>query len=68
MWGAWGATPLPPIFLCHSANFFSFGNNHLFVVSSNKVTPRFYFIYLLISSVARDGEYSEMFFKLISRS
>ena len=39
----------PPVFLCLSVNIVSFGKNHLLVVSSNKVTPRFYFIYFLIS-------------------
>ena len=38
-----------------SVNFVTFGKNHLLVVSSNKVTPRLYFSYLLISSVAEGG-------------
>ena len=54
----------PPIFLCPSVIFVSIGKNHLLVVISNKVTPIFYFFYLLISiyllksSVAGEG-YSE---------
>ena len=59
-----------------SVNFVTFGKNHLLVVSSTKVTPRLYFIYLLISSVAEGGGvvggsgegYSGMYLKLISRA
>ena len=47
--GVGGATPPPPIFLCLSVNFVSFGKNHLLVVSSNKVTPKFtFFIFLSV--------------------
>ena len=48
----------PLIILCPSVNFVSFGKNHLLVVSSNKVIPKFYFlisIYLLKSSGGGGG-------------
>ena len=57
-----------------SNNSVSFGKNHLLVVSSNKVIPKFYFlisIYLLKSIVAGGGGGGgggeETYFKLISR-
>ena len=43
----------PPIFLCPLVNFVPFGKNNFLVVSSNKLTLRSYFIYLLISNLAR---------------
>ena len=56
----------PSIFLSPSINLVPFDKNHFLVVSSNKLTPKFYIIYLLkisiyliISSVAGGGKGSD---------
>ena len=64
----------PSIFLCPSVNFVSFGKNHLLVVSSSKVTPKFYFfiflsVFIFLKVAKWEGEeYSGTYFKLISRA